>query len=81
MARIISELGSAMRPVAKGLIKGGLVAMDAFSEFVAETGEQIKDLFAEARAELAKSDDKPDGKEEIAKNGAGQNNGDKPKTA
>jgi hypothetical protein len=74
MARIISEISAAMRPMAKELIKGGIVAIDAFSEFVAETGEQIKDLVAEARAELAKSQDE----EKISRDEPSQSNGTTP---
>ena len=53
MADIISGIRAALRPMAKELIKGGIVAIDKASEFVAEAGEQIKDLVAEAKAELA----------------------------
>jgi len=56
MASIISGICNAMRPLAKELIKNGLVAIDAVTELVAETGEQIKDLVAEARADLASAD-------------------------
>ena len=56
MASIISGICNAMRPLAKELIKNGLVAIDAVTEFVAETGEQIKDLVAEAKADLACAD-------------------------
>ena len=54
MERILSGLGSIMRPIAKELIKGGIVVADAVSELVAETGEQFKDLLAEAKAEMEK---------------------------
>ena len=52
MERILSGLGSIIRPIAKELIKGGIVVADALSEFASETGEQFKDLLAEAKAEL-----------------------------
>jgi hypothetical protein len=58
MANIISGIQSALRPMAKELIKGGLVAFDTLSEFAAEAGEQLKDLIAEAKAELAETDKK-----------------------
>ena len=74
MARFISGIRSAMRPMAKELIKGGIVAIDAFSEFVAETGEQIKDLVAEAKAEVAK----PENKEKNTGDDTGKNNGATP---
>jgi uncharacterized protein DUF5132 len=53
--RIVSGIGSIFRPIAKELIKGGIVVADAVSEFASETGEQFKDLLAEAKAELEKS--------------------------
>ena len=55
MADIVSGIGSALRPLAKELIKGGIQLFDAASELVSESGEQIKDLVAEAKADLAKS--------------------------
>jgi hypothetical protein len=64
MASIISGLCNAMRPLAKELIKNGLVAIDAVTEFVAETGEQIKDLVAEAKADLACADKEKTSKDE-----------------
>ena len=55
MERIVSGIGAIFRPIAKELIKGGIVVADAVSEFASETGEQFKDLLAEAKAELEKS--------------------------
>jgi len=55
MADIVSGIGSALRPLAKELIKGGIQLFDAASELVSESGEQLKDLVAEAKADLAKS--------------------------
>ena len=55
MASMISGIQAAFRPMAKELVKGGLVAFDAISEFVAEAGEQFNDLIAEAKAELAEA--------------------------
>lgn len=55
MERIVSGIGAIFRPIAKELIKGGIVLADAVSEFASETGEQFKDLLAEAKAELEKS--------------------------
>lgn len=54
MERIVSGIGAIFRPIAKELIKGGIVLADAVSEFASETGEQFKDLLAEAKAELEK---------------------------
>jgi hypothetical protein len=67
--RIVSGIGSIFRPIVKELIKGGIVLADAVSEFVSETGEQFKDLLAEAKSELEQSQNqgqetnKPDGKD------------------
>jgi len=64
-----SGIGSIFRPILKELIKGGIVVVDAVSEFVSETGEQFKDLLAEAKADLEKSQnqgqetDKTEGKD------------------
>ena len=55
MADILSGIGSALRPLAKELIKGGIQLFDAASELVSESGEQFKDLVAEAKEDLAKS--------------------------
>ncbi|AEB08095.1 DUF5132 domain-containing protein [Desulfobacca acetoxidans] len=46
-------VASMARPIFKGIIKGGMALMDTMQEFVAETGEQISDLVAEAKAERA----------------------------
>ena len=54
MTDILSGIGSALRPLAKELIKGGMYLFDSLSEVASETGEQFKDLVAEARADLAK---------------------------
>jgi Protein of unknown function (DUF5132) len=42
-----------MRPVAKTLVKGGVLVYDKGRAIVAEAGEQVSDLVAEARAEIA----------------------------
>ena len=57
MERIVSGIGSIIRPIAKELNKGGIVLADAVSEFASETGEQFKDLLAEAKAEMEKPQD------------------------
>ena len=53
--RIASGIEAIFRPIAKELIKGGIVVADSVSEFASETGEQFKDLLAEAKSELEKS--------------------------
>lgn len=55
---IASGIGSVLRPLAKGMIKGGLVAYAAVSEMVSETGEQFNDMIAEAKAEIGNNDKK-----------------------
>jgi len=55
MERIVSGIGSILRPIAKELIKGGIVLADNVSELASETGEKIKDLLAEAKSELETS--------------------------
>jgi hypothetical protein len=42
-----------MRPLAKTLVKGGVLVYDKAREMAAEVGEQMSDVVAEARAELA----------------------------
>jgi hypothetical protein len=49
---VVPAVLAGMRPVAKTLVKGGVMAYDKTREMVAEVGEQMSDLVAEARAEL-----------------------------
>ena len=55
---VVCGIGSALRPLAKEIIKGGIVAYTAVSEMVSETGEQFNDIVAEAKAEIEHSDKK-----------------------
>ena len=48
---LIPAAGAVVRPVAKELIKGGLLVVDSVRELLAEGQEQLSDLTAEARAE------------------------------
>lgn len=48
---LLPVVGSVVRPVAKGAVKGGLMVKDAVVGFAAEAGEQVSDLVAEAKAE------------------------------
>src|ERR687888_628106 len=48
---LLPTLAAGGRPLVKTLVKSYLVVADAVSEVVAETGEQLSDLVAEARAE------------------------------
>ncbi len=55
MERIVSGVGAILRPIAKELIKGGIVLADNVAELASETGEKFKDLLAEAKSELETS--------------------------
>jgi hypothetical protein len=48
---VIPAVARGLRPVAKEAIKGYLVLSDRAREMLAEGGEQIQDLVAEARSE------------------------------
>ena len=48
---LLPAIGAVIRPVAKGLIKGGLALADSLQEVIAEGGEQWSDLVAEVKAE------------------------------
>jgi hypothetical protein len=52
---VLPAVFAGMRPVAKTLVKGGVLVFDKTREMVAEAGEQMSDLVAEARSELAVS--------------------------
>jgi hypothetical protein len=55
----LPALAAVARPLVKGIIKGGMALADTMQEFVAEAGEQISDLVAEARAERAAGGETP----------------------
>ncbi len=50
---VLPVVMSMARPIVKGIIKGGMALADKAQEMVAETGEQISDIMAEAKAERA----------------------------
>jgi hypothetical protein len=50
---VLPAAAAGLRPVTKTLIKGGLYVVDSAKELMAEAGEQLSDLVAEARAEKA----------------------------
>jgi hypothetical protein len=52
-AVVAPALLPALRPLAKAIIKSGIGIYDSVTEGIAETGEQLSDLMAEARAEMA----------------------------
>ncbi|MGO9176597.1 MAG: DUF5132 domain-containing protein [Desulfobaccales bacterium] len=47
----LPALGYMVRPLVKGVVKTGLTVKDMAVGFVEETGEQVSDLVAEAKAE------------------------------
>jgi len=49
---VVPGLAAGMRPLAKAVLKGGIMLYDKGVEMVAEAGEQLSDLVAEVRAEL-----------------------------
>ena len=52
---LLSGIGGVLRPLAKEVLKGGIVAYNAVSEMVSETGEQFNDIVAEAKSEIAQT--------------------------
>lgn len=52
---VVPAVLAGMRPVAKTLVKGGVMVYDKTREMVAEVGEQMGDIVAEARSELTAS--------------------------
>src|SRR5262245_35217911 len=51
-----ASVEAVFRSIAKELIKGGIVVADSVSEFASETGERFKDILAEAKSEVKKSE-------------------------
>ena len=49
---VIPALAAGVRPLAKAVIKGGVMVYDKGAEVLAEAGEQLSDLVAEVRSEL-----------------------------
>jgi hypothetical protein len=50
---VIPMIGAILKPLAKAIIKGGLIAYEGAKVSLAETKETIEDLAAEAKAEMA----------------------------
>jgi hypothetical protein len=48
---LLPVVASVFRPLVKGAVKGTLTVADTLKEFTASTGEQLSDLYAEAKAE------------------------------
>src|ERR687887_827817 len=49
---MVPALATGMRPLAKAVIKGGMIVYDKGAEVLAEAGEQLSDLVAEVRSEI-----------------------------
>ena len=49
---VVPALAAGMRPLAKAVIKGGIMVYDKGTEVLAEAGEQLSDLVAEVRSEI-----------------------------
>jgi hypothetical protein len=49
---VVPALAEGMRPLAKTVLKGGLIAYDKGAEILAEASEQLSDLVAEVRSEI-----------------------------
>jgi Protein of unknown function (DUF5132) len=56
---IIPAVASVLRPVAKAVIKGGILAYENARIAVAETKETVEDIAAEARSEIAVDHEQP----------------------
>jgi Protein of unknown function (DUF5132) len=56
---LLPAAAAGVRPLAKALIKGGLVVATTVREVVAEAGEQLSDLVAEVQEESAGSSTEP----------------------
>jgi hypothetical protein len=54
---LIPAVAKASKPVAKALIKGGIIAYEKSRSAIAETGEVLEDLVAEIKAELAEEEE------------------------
>ncbi len=57
---VLPVVATVIRPLAKAAIKGGFTLATKVTEFAAEAGEQISDLYAEARAEHLAAGATPD---------------------
>ncbi len=53
---LIPAVAKASKPLAKALIKGGIIAYKKSKSAIAETGEVLEDLVAEVKAELAEEE-------------------------
>lgn len=56
---LVPAVAKAGKPVAKALIKGGIIAYNKSRSAIAETGEVLEDLVAEVQAELVEEQMQP----------------------
>ena len=49
---VVPALAAGMRPLAKAVIRGGIMVYDKGAEALAEAGEQLSHLVAEVRSEI-----------------------------
>lgn len=54
---LIPVAGKVVKPIAKAAVKGGIVLYEKGKGVIAEVGENLEDLIAEAKAELAESEE------------------------
>jgi hypothetical protein len=54
---LVPAAGKVVKPIAKAAIKGGIVLYEKGKGVVAEVGETLEDIIAEAKAELAESEE------------------------
>ena len=52
LPKLLPTLGEAAKPLAKGLMKSGILAFEKGKEVVAEISESTEDLWAEVKTEL-----------------------------
>lgn len=52
---LVPVASKAVKPIAKAAIKGGIVLYEQSKGVVAEVGESLEDLIAEAKAEMAEA--------------------------
>lgn len=57
---VLPAIGAAIRPLAKSVIKGGVLLYDTVKESIAEAGEQVNDMVAEVRAEVEEVEESPE---------------------
>ncbi len=50
---VLPIVGAVLKPVAKSVIKGGILAFESAKVALAETQETVEDIVAEAKAEIA----------------------------